>query len=30
VVWGVRDGRDAADAMHAYLEAGAAPLALAS
>ena len=23
VVWGVRDGRDAADAMHAYLEAGA-------
>ena len=29
VVWGVRDGRDAADAIHAYLEAGGAPPALA-
>jgi glutamate synthase (NADPH) small chain len=30
VVWGVRDGRDAADAMHAWLEAGTPALALAS
>jgi glutamate synthase (NADPH/NADH) small chain len=30
VVWGVRDGRDAADAMHAYLEARTPALALAS
>jgi glutamate synthase (NADPH) small chain len=30
VVWGVRDGRDAADGMHAYLEARAPALALAS
>jgi glutamate synthase (NADPH) small chain len=30
VVWGVRDGRDAADGIHAYLEAGAPALALAS
>jgi len=30
VVWGVRDGRDAANAMHAYLEASAPALALAS
>jgi glutamate synthase (NADPH/NADH) small chain len=30
VVWGVRDGRDAADAIHAYLEASAPALALAS
>jgi glutamate synthase (NADPH/NADH) small chain len=30
VVWGVRDGRDAADGIHAYLEAGKPALALAS
>jgi glutamate synthase (NADPH/NADH) small chain len=30
VVWGVRDGRDAAEGVHAYLEAGAPALALAS
>jgi glutamate synthase (NADPH/NADH) small chain len=30
VVWGVRDGRDAAEGIHAYLEAGAPALALAS
>ena len=30
VVWGVRDGRDAAEGMHAYLQARAPALALAS
>jgi glutamate synthase (NADPH) small chain len=30
VVWGVRDGRDAADSMHAWIEANAPALALAS
>jgi glutamate synthase (NADPH/NADH) small chain len=30
VVWGVRDGRDAAEGMHTWLEAGAPALALAS
>ena len=30
VVWGVRDGRDAADSMHAWIEAKAPALALAS
>jgi glutamate synthase (NADPH/NADH) small chain len=30
VVWGVRDGRDAADSMHAWIEARAPALALAS
>jgi glutamate synthase (NADPH/NADH) small chain len=30
VVWGVRDGRDAAEGMHAYLQAKAPALALAS
>ena len=30
VVWGVRDGRDAAEGIHAYLEARTPALALAS
>jgi glutamate synthase (NADPH/NADH) small chain len=30
VVWGVRDGRDAAEGIHAYLRARAPALALAS
>jgi glutamate synthase (NADPH/NADH) small chain len=30
VVWGVRDGRDAAEGIHSYLETGAPALALAS
>jgi glutamate synthase (NADPH/NADH) small chain len=30
VVWGVRDGRDAAEGMHDYLQARAPALALAS
>jgi glutamate synthase (NADPH/NADH) small chain len=30
VVWGVRDGRDAAEGIHAYLEAKSPALALAS
>jgi glutamate synthase (NADPH/NADH) small chain len=30
VVWGVRDGRDAAEGIHAHLQARAPALALAS
>jgi glutamate synthase (NADPH/NADH) small chain len=30
VVWGVRDGRDAAESIHAYLQAKAPGLAMAS
>ncbi len=30
VVWGVRDGRDAAEGIHAYLRAKAPHLAMAS
>jgi glutamate synthase (NADPH/NADH) small chain len=30
VVWAIRDGRDAADQMHAYMQRQASPLAMAA
>jgi glutamate synthase (NADPH/NADH) small chain len=30
VVWAIRDGRDAADQMHAYIQQKARPLAVAA